>query len=282
MNNYKSVLKIYSAPQTMMGDIPIRQAIPLEGLEQVSPFILLHHFKFDMPAGESRFDVPPHPHRGFSPITFMFEGAVEHNDSLGNNHVVHANEVQWINAGRGLIHSEKVAKVFLKKGGLYEGIQLWINVPREQKMLPATYLPITHNEIVLIEQKGVAFRLISGNYLNHKGPAHSAVFTAMLRMEHNSTFSIDFPANQHSVLYVLDGEVSINEQEVVSQYQFVVFEQTQGIIQLTATANAKLLLMSGEPINEPLVSYGPFVMTSQTEIMEAMRDYQQGKMGFLY
>jgi redox-sensitive bicupin YhaK (pirin superfamily) len=101
-------------------------------------------------------------------------------------------------------------------------------------------------------------------------------------MENNSIFSIDFPANQHSVLYVLDGEVFINEQEVVSQYQFVVFEQTQGTIHITATANAKLLLMSGDPISEPLISYGPFVMTSQTEIMEALRDYQQGKMGFLY
>jgi len=117
----------------MMGPIKIRQAFPLRGIEQVSPFILLHHFDFTYLPHENNFNVPPHPHRGFSPVTFLFEGSIEHEDSVGNKHVVYNNEVQWINAGRGIIHSEKADKAFIEKGGRSQGIQLWINTPKTEK-----------------------------------------------------------------------------------------------------------------------------------------------------
>lgn len=279
---FKKIQSIHTAPETMMGPIKIRQAFPLRGIEQVSPFILLHHFDFTYLPHENNFNVPPHPHRGFSPVTFLFEGSIEHEDSVGNKHVVYNNEVQWINAGRGIIHSEKADKAFVEKGGRSQGIQLWINTPKAEKMNPPSYQPITKNEIVLIEKEGVEFRLISGKYDDKKGPAKSDVVTAMLRMKTNSEFSLNFPADHNVTFYVLEGELSLNNNQTIKQHDLVVFEQSADEILLNAKADSKLLIMAGVPINEPLVTHGPFVMNSETEILEAMRDYQQGKMGFLY
>lgn len=278
---FKKIQSIHSAPETMMGPIKIRQAFPLRGIEQVSPFILLHHFDFTYLPHENNFNVPPHPHRGFSPVTFLFEGSIEHEDSVGNKHVVYNNEVQWINAGRGIIHSEKADKDFVEKGGRSQGIQLWINTPKAEKMNPPTYQPITKNEIVLVEKEGVEFRLVSGKYQDKKGPAKSNVITAMLRMNANSEFSLNFPADHNVTFYVLEGELSLNTNQTIKQHDLVVFDQSADEILLNAKANSKLLIMAGVPINEPMVSHGPFVMNSETEILEAMRDYKQGKMGFL-
>ena len=279
---YKKIQSIHTAPETMMGAIKIRQAFPLRGIEQVSPFILLHHFDFTYLPHENNFNVPPHPHRGFSPVTFLFEGSIEHEDSIGNKHVVYNDEVQWINAGRGIIHSEKADKAFVEKGGRSQGIQLWINTPKAEKMNPPTYQPITKNEIVLIEKEGVEFRLISGKYEGKKGPAKSEVVTAMLRMKTNSEFSLNFPADHNVTFYVLEGELSLNTNQIIKQHDLVVFEQSADEILLNAKTDSKILIMAGVPINEPMVTHGPFVMNSETEILEAMRDYQQGKMGFLY
>ena len=270
------------APEVHMGPTKLRQAFPVNGLEQVDPFILLHHFDFTKGPGEHDFNVPPHPHRGFSPITYIYEGAVQHTDSLGNDHVIGDNEVQWINAGRGIIHGEKTGKDFADKGGRFQGIQLWINTPKAHKMDPPTYQPITKDEIVLVEKEGVQFRLVSGTYGDKKGPAKSDVFTAMLRMKAGSNYTLTFPASDNVAFYVLEGQLRINEERFAAQHQLIFFKNTEGEILMEANTDAKLLLMAGNPINEPLVTHGPFVMNTQTEILEAMRDYQNGKMGFLY
>lgn len=282
MSTFRKILSIHIAPETMMGPIKLRQPFPLQGMQQVSPFILLHHFDNTYKPHENNFNVPPHPHRGFSPITFMFEGSIEHEDSLGNKKVIGDNEVQWINAGRGLIHSEKADKEFIERGGRSQGIQLWINTPKAQKMLEPTYQPITKDEIVLIEKEGVELRLVSGKYLDKKGPAKSDVFTAMLRMKSGSEQTFSFPVSNNVAFYVLEGELKVNDNVTAKQHSLIAFEHEEAEIKLNASSDAKLLLMAGDPINEPLVTHGPFVMTSQTEIMEAMRDYQEGKMGFLY
>src|SRR6478735_3154287 len=122
MKNYREVKSAYMAPEVSMGPIRLRQAFPLNGLDQVDPFILLHHFDLTKGPGEHDFNVPPHPHRGFSPVTFMYEGSIQHTDSLGNDQAIGNNEVQWINAGRGIIHGEKVDKAFAEKGGRFQGI----------------------------------------------------------------------------------------------------------------------------------------------------------------
>ncbi len=278
----RNVKSKYHAAVIQMGATRLRQAIPLQHLEQVSPFILLHHFDFMVEPGINSFDVPPHPHRGFSPITFMFEGSIQHDDSLGNTKVISDNEVQWINAARGIIHAEKMGREFLEEGGRFQGIQLWINLPAADKMKPPSYQPITTGQIVLTEKDGVEFRLVSGEYDGKKGPADSNVFTAMLRMKAGSKDSFSFPATNNVVLYVLEGELMINDTDEAGKYDMLVFDNTEGVITIAANADAKLLLLAGDPIDEPLVTHGPFVMNNQTQILEAMRDYQDGKMGFLY
>jgi redox-sensitive bicupin YhaK (pirin superfamily) len=279
---YRNIDKIIAAPLVNMGPVRLRQPIPIAGTDQISPVILLHHFDIMMEPGKGNFDVPPHPHRGFMPITFMYEGAVEHDDSLGNTKVIGDNEVQWINAGRGIIHSEKTGKEFAEKGGRFHGIQLWINLKAADKMKTPSYQPITTDEIVLIKKEGVEFRLVSGSFDGKKGPAKSDVLTAMIRMKAGSTFEFTQPAINNVLVYVLEGELEINEVKKVRQHDLVSFIHSGGEVSLESRSNCALLLVSGEPINELLVSHGPFVMNTQTEIMEAMRDYQSGKMGFLY
>jgi redox-sensitive bicupin YhaK (pirin superfamily) len=279
---YRNIDKIISAPLVSMGAIKLRQPLPIAGTEQISPVILLHHFDINMQPGHNDFDVPPHPHRGFMPITFMYEGAVEHDDSLGNTKVIGDNEVQWINAARGIIHSEKTGKEFSEKGGRFHGIQLWINLPASEKMKTPSYQPITKDEIVLIEKEGVQFRLVSGKYDGNIGPAKSDVVTAMIRMKEGSHYSISLPESNNVILYVLERNLVVNDEQPVKQHDLISFKHSNEKINLTAKSDCALLLVSGDPINEPLVTHGPFVMNTQTEIMEAMRDYKNGKMGFLY
>ena len=265
-----------------MGSIKIRQAFPLQGIDQVDPFILLHHFDLNLLPGDARFTVPAHPHRGFCPITFMFEGEIEHEDSLGNHQTIGNDEVQWINAGRGIIHSEKASKEFTARGGRYQGIQLWLNLHSSEKMKTPTYQPLTKEEIVLIERDGVEFRLVSGKFENHVGPAHSTALTAMMRMQVGGQFELNIDPEKNLAIYILEGEIKINDKVIEDRYGLIHFKNEGSLVKLEATQASKLLIMSGTPLDEPKVSHGPFVMNTQIEIMEAMRDYQNGKMGFLY
>jgi quercetin 2,3-dioxygenase len=278
----REVERIVHAPKVSMGAMSLRQPLPIAGLPQLSPFILLHHFDFVMEPGHNIFDVPAHPHRGFSPITYIFEGSVEHQDSLGNTKVISNNEVQWITAGRGLIHSEKAGKEFAEKGGRFQGVQLWINLPSSQKMQTPSYQPLTSSEIVLITNDKAELRLVSGIYEGQQGPAKSDVFTAMLRMQVEGQLPFNFPESDNAAVYILEGDVLINEVAEARQNDLVLFRRSPGTISIKAIAESKLLVLAGKPIDEPLVTHGPFVMNSQTEILEAMKDYQDGKMGFLY
>jgi redox-sensitive bicupin YhaK (pirin superfamily) len=282
MKNFRKIIRSHIAPQVQMGDIQLRQAFPLSNLEQISPFILLHHFDVTKGPGEHDFNVPPHPHRGFSPVTFIFEGAIRHTDSLGNDEVIGANEVQWINAGRGIIHGEKVGSELVENGGRMQGIQLWINTLAAHKMDPPFYLPITKKELILIEKEGVEFRLVSGKYDGKKGPAPSEALTGMLKMKEGSDFTLDLSPEHNSAIYILEGSVRVNKLQLALQHELVQFEKADGDVLLEATKDSKILIMAGAPINEPLVTHGPFVMNTQTEILEAMRDYRENKMGFLY
>jgi redox-sensitive bicupin YhaK (pirin superfamily) len=282
MKTFRKIKTSLLAPEVQMGSSIIRQAFPASRIEHANPFVLLHHFDFTKGPGEHHFNVPPHPHRGFSPITYMYEGAIQHTDSLGNDQVISDNEVQWINAGRGIIHGEKVGREFAEKGGRFHGIQLWINTPKAHKMDPPSYQPITGREIVLTEKEGVEFRLVSGSYDGRKGPARSDVLTAMLRMKAGSREQLNLPVSNQVLLYVLEGRVQLNEVNFAARHQLVVFDHSEGEILLEATEDAKLLLMAADPLDEPIASHGPFVMNTETEILEAMRDYQNGKMGFLY
>lgn len=277
---YRNIDKIIEAPFVSLGPHQVRQAIPTQQLEQFSPFILLHHFDLTIQAGEG-FKVPPHPHRGFCPITYMFNGRIKHKDSLGNEESIGSDEVQWINAGSGLLHSEEADEAFTLSGGRFQGIQLWINIPASEKMNPPSYLAIRKNQMPVIEEEGIRIQIVSGTLHNQVGPAPSPVTTAMMHLNSNASYTLYPKNNEHVAIYILEGTLQINETKNASSNQFVLFETIENPIALHATENTKLLFLAGQVIHEPLVSHGPFVMNSYEEISAAIHDYQDGKMGIL-
>lgn len=289
MKKLKSTQKIVSSPFVNMGPIKLRQPLPTEGIENVDPFLLLHHYgPYAISEFNNPFDLGPHPHRGFEPITLLFKGAQLHRDSLGNEMVVKAGGVQWTTAGRGIIHAEAPTKEFVKKGGDLEGIQLWLNLPAKYKMMPPNYQHLEDNQIPKIysEDKKIQVNIIAGHQNSERGLIETQtevnVFSANAKADGEIT--LDLPENHHSLIYLLEGELLVNGKELLQKggNQMIVFNQDGNQISFKAKKESTLLILSGAPIKEKITQYGPYVMNTQTEILEAMRDYQQGKMGHLY
>lgn len=289
MKKLKSTQKIVSSPFVNMGPIKLRQPLPTKGIENVDPFLLLHHYgPYAISEFNNPFDLGPHPHRGFEPITLLFKGAQLHRDSLGNEMVVKAGGVQWTTAGRGIIHAEAPTKEFVKKGGDLEGIQLWLNLPAKYKMMPPNYQHLEDNQIPKIysEDKKIQVNIIAGHQNSERGLIETQtevnVFSANAKADGEIT--LDLPENHHSLIYLLEGELLVNGKELLQKggNQMIVFNQDGNQISFKAIKESTLLILSGAPIKEKITQYGPYVMNTQTEILEAMRDYQQGKMGHLY
>jgi quercetin 2,3-dioxygenase len=282
----KKIEKIISSKEVMMGPIKLHQPLPIAGLEQVDPFILLHHAgpKMQKPGKESAMDVGAHPHRGFEPVSFIFKGAIEHKDSRGNHSVINSGGVQWMTAGLGIVHSESAPKEFVDAGGEFEMIQLWINLPARLKMVQPKYQGFQKEEIpTFIDQDGkVKLNVISGEYKGLKGPMDSLtnITAYTLELKTGGKVSIDIPKEKNVMLYQLHGNTIVQDQEIGNK-QLMQFSNKGEHIEIEAKDDSLILFLAGDPINEPVVSWGPYVMNSQTEIMEAMRDFQMGKMGVM-
>ncbi|MEN8912867.1 MAG: pirin family protein [Polaribacter sp.] len=289
MKILKSIQQTIASPFVNMGPIRLRQPLPSEGIENVDPFILLHHYgPYAISEFNNPFDLGPHPHRGFEPITLLFQGEQFHRDSLGNEMVVKAGDVQWTTAGHGIVHAEAPTKEFVKKGGTLEGIQLWLNLPAKDKLMPPNYQHLEAAQIpkIFSEDQKVQLNVIAGNQKDQTGLIKTQttvnVFTA--EAQENGMLDVDIPQNHQSLIYVLDGTVLVNDTKVLKkgENQMIVFNQDGNSIHFKAKTTSTILILSGEPILEKVTQYGPYVMNTQTEILEAMRDYQQGKMGYLY
>ena len=289
MKKLKSVKDIVVSPLVNMGAIRLRQPLPTSEIENVDPFLLLHHYgPYMISEFNNPFDLGPHPHRGFEPITLLFKGEQFHRDSLGNEMIVKAGGVQWTTAGNGIIHAESPTKDFVKRTGELEGIQLWLNLPAKDKMMTPNYQHLEANQIpkIFSLDKKVQLNVIAGEQKNEKGLIKTQtivnVFTAMA--EENGKLEIDIPINHKTLIYLLDGEILVNNSNLLKkgEDQMITFNQDGNLISFTAKKASIILILSGEPINEKVTQYGPYVMNTQTEILEAMRDYQQGKMGHLY
>ena len=289
MKRLKTIQHTVASPFVNMGPIKLRQPLPTEGIENVDPFLLLHHYgPYAISEFNNPFDLGPHPHRGFEPITLLFKGEQFHRDSLGNEMVVKAGGVQWTTAGRGIIHAEAPTKEFVKKGGDLEGIQLWLNLPSTHKMMPANYQHLEDEQIpkLFSEDKKVQLNIVAGNQSIKSGLIKTQtevnVFTAIA--QEKGEMSIAIPENHQSLLYLLEGEILVNDTEILKkgENQMITFHQDGNSVKFEAKSQSTILILSGAPINEKVTQYGPFVMNTQTEILEAMRDYNQGKMGYLY
>jgi len=270
-----------------MGGIHLDQPLPSRDVSQIDPFILLHHWKERFPGNQdaSTMGVGPHPHRGFMPVTFVFEGSIRHRDSLGNDAEVRAGGAQWMHAGKGIIHSERPTQQFASKGGDLEVIQLWVNAPAEEKLTEPFYQPLQIRDIPVIEMdnKKVLIYNFAGIFEATTGPAKTLSDLCLLRLDigKGGKVKLSFSESQNLAIYQLDGETVINDTGDGKAGTLYLFNNQNNEIEITGSDESRLLIMSGVPLNEPIATGGPFVMNTTGEIKKAFLDYQHGLMGHL-
>ena len=283
----KNIIGIYTSPKThWVGDgFPVRTLFSYDNLgKHISPFLLLDH------AGPAQFTptsarrgVGQHPHRGFETVTIVYDGEVEHRDSTGSGGKIGPGDVQWMTAASGILHEEYHSEAFTKTGGALEMVQLWVNLPAKDKMAEAGYQTILDADIpsIALKNKAGSLRLIAGEFDGHKGPART--FTPIdvwdIRLNAGKVLNLDLHEGRNTALVVLRGTVQVNGQELVRQGQLALFERNGDQLSLEANGDAVVLLLSGEPIDEPIVGHGPFVMNSEQEIHQAFADFQSGRFG---
>ncbi|MGN0859489.1 MAG: pirin family protein [Stenotrophomonas sp.] len=283
----KKISGLYSAPRPhWVGDgFPVRSLFSYNTHgRQLSPFLLLDH------AGPAQFEpterprgVGQHPHRGFETVTIVYDGEVAHRDSTGAGGVIGPGDVQWMTAASGIIHEEFHSQDFTRRGGKLEMAQLWVNLPAADKMSAPGYQNITADMIpnVALADDAGTLRVIAGDYAGNKGPART--FTRMnvwdLRLNRDGQVSLDFDAGDTVAMVILRGTVMANGGQVVREGQMALFDREAGQVQLEANGEAIVLVLSGEPIDEPIAGYGPFVMNTQEELRQAVDDFNAGRFG---
>lgn len=268
-----------------VGDgFPVRTLFFYQDLgKQMSPFLMLDYAgPADFPPTTDRKGVGSHPHRGFETVTIVYEGEVAHKDSTGQGGTIGPGDVQWMTAGSGILHEEFHSEDFAQSGGTLEMVQLWVNLPAKLKMTKPAYQAILNKQIPTIELKNDAgqARIIAGEFDGHEGPAHT--FTPMnvidLKLKKGST-SIPVSEGWNTSLVVLKGAVEAGEGAVAKDAQMLMFSNQGQDIEINVLEDSIALLLSGEPIDEPIVGYGPFVMNTKEEIAQAMQDFNSGSFG---
>ena len=272
-----------------VGDgFPVKNLFSYDRLGQaVSPFLLLDYAApYQFQPTTAQHGVGSHPHRGFETVTIAYKGEVEHKDSSGGGGIIKTGDVQWMTAGAGVVHEEFHSKEFAKKGGLFEMVQLWVNLPAKDKMTPARYQAIENAEIPVVNFADDAgqIRVIAGTFHDVKGPASTFssinVWDGQLKAEKSE--HIHVPMSHTVLVVILEGEMLINGTQKVQDSSIVLFEQNDDpAILLEAIQDTKFLVLTGEPLNEPIQGYGPFVMNTKEEIVEAFNDFNNGKFGMI-
>jgi len=289
VTNIKKVEKIVAPPPThWVGDgFNVHGFFPNGPLtgERMSPFFLLdYNAKEDFPPREEPFGVGPHPHRGFETVTIAYKGKLAHHDSRGGGGVIGEGDVQWMTAGSGLLHKEYHEQEYNRKGGAFQVVQLWVNLPAKYKMTEPKYQAITNAEMGRVKlSKGGEAEIIAGEFNGVKGPAttFSPVHLYNLKPKAGETIELSFPSGYTTAMLAIEGSATINGSEKLRTNHLALFESDGESIEIEAAENSILLVMSGEPLNEPIAQYGPFLMNTQYEIAEAIDDYRSGKFGYL-
>lgn len=253
-------------------------------MDRMNPFIMLDYgSKFYFPPSDAPKGVGVHPHRGFETVTIAYKGRVAHHDSSGGGGIIGEGDVQWMTAASGVLHKEYHEEEFSKTGGEFQMVQLWVNLPAKDKMSTPKYQAIKNADISRYQSEGAEIEVIAGNYKDIKGAATTFtpihLFNGKLKKE--TSLDFNFPANYNTALLVIEGSVTINDKEQAPANHFVLFENVGESFSVKANEDAIFLLLSGEPINEPIVAHGPFVMNTQREIVQAFEDYHKGKFGVL-
>ena len=286
----KNIIGIYTSPRAhWVGDgFLVRTLFSYDSLgKHISPFLLLDHAAATefTPTTERR-GVGQHPHRGFETVTIVYKGELEHRDSTGSGGKIGPGDVQWMTAAKGILHEEFHSADFAKSGGTLEMVQLWVNLPAKDKMADAGYQTLLDADIPNIALKDQAgrLRLIAGEFDGHKGPART--FTPIdvwdIRLNAGKLLTLDLHEGRNTALVVLRGTLQVNGQELVREGQLALFERDGDQLSLEANQDAVVLVLSGEPIDEPIVGHGPFVMNTEQEIHQAFADFQSGRFGRMH
>lgn len=281
MKLVKKVKSIIKAESTYEGDgFLVHRTVGTRSLRNLDPFLMLDEFgPIDYKPNEAK-GASWHPHRGFETVTYILKGEMKHQDSLGNSEWLRQGDVQWMTAGGGIIHDESPSPDLVKLGGSMHGFQLWVNLPKKLKMCTPNYNGLKNEEIPKIDFEGGYLKLITGEYNKVKSIINTQIpieyFDVHLEKK-DSKFLHTIPKDHNSFLYVYAGSIEVNEKKV-ERKNIIVFEQDENPIEVIAKEDGtKFLFLSGQPIKEPIVQYGPFVMNTQDEIYQAIDDYQKGK-----
>ena len=290
MTNKKEILSIHRKPSAhWVGDgFPVRTVFSAFGepTSRLSPFLLLDYAgPKEFPPSNKPRGVDEHPHRGFETVTIVYQGELEHRDSAGNQGKIGPGDVQWRTAAAGVVHEEKHAREFTKHGGTLEMVQLWVNLPARFKMSAPRYQELLDREIPLVNlaDGGGTARVIAGEFQGAKGPART--FTPVnlwdVRLEAGHSIDLRLPSGYTTALFILRGTIRPNPSEKVGEVELVLFDREGEQITIDAEEDSSILVLNGEPIDEPIASYGPFVMNTQEEIRQAIDDYRSGRIGSL-
>ncbi|MDE3737747.1 pirin family protein [Metapseudomonas resinovorans] len=285
----KKIRGIYTSPRPhWVGDgFPVRTLFSYDSLgKHISPFLLLDY------AGPAEFapadrprGVGQHPHRGFETVTIVYRGELEHRDSTGAGGLIGPGDVQWMTAASGILHEEFHSEAFTRSGGTLEMVQLWVNLPARDKLAAPGYQTLLDAEIPHLPLPDAAgsLRLIAGEFSGKRGPART--FTEMdvwdIRLNRGRPVNLGLRPGRNTALVVLRGALLVNGEELVREGQLALFEPAGDELLLEANDQALVLLLSSEPIDEPIVGYGPFVMNSESEIRQAIQDFQSGRFGHM-
>ncbi|HVY73192.1 MAG TPA: pirin family protein [Puia sp.] len=286
----RSIERIIARPANpgMVGDgFRVFNYIPRSGISQrrISPFLMLDfNAAYDFGPSNHIRGVDVHPHKGFETVTIAYKGSVAHHDSAGNSGVINPGDVQWMTAGAGILHKEYHEENFAKAGGPFEMVQLWVNLPKKFKSTPAHYQSLTAGNMGKIElpDQGGVVNVVAGNFNGVAGPAQTYspvnLFDIKLRAGHE--LNLPVAESHNTALLVINGSLEV-QGEKAPEHSFVLFRNDGDEILLHAGEDSVVLLISGEPIDEPIASYGPFVMNTQDEIYTAISEFQSGKFGVL-
>jgi redox-sensitive bicupin YhaK (pirin superfamily) len=281
--SYKSIQRMHPAVRDDIGDLITQRPVPGPHIDQVDPFLFLnHHGPQVYPPHNRGLPFGPHPHRGFETVTFILDGLLAHRDSAGHESVIGPGGVQWMTAGRGLVHAEVSPREFMERGGPLEILQLWVNLPPGLKMTEPRYTGLQRDRIPVVESDDgkVRLHLVSGEHQGVTGPIRSltGVFMSTVEMKAGSRLYLNNLLDRNVFLYVVRGVIGV-QPDTVSAFHLCELDLEGDELEVRAEHDSLLLLGHAEPIGEPVVAHGPFVMNTREEINQAIRDYQAGKFG---
>jgi len=288
IKNERAVASVVSSVSTLEGGgFPVRRPFPTAQLMQVDPFLLLDHLgPVTWGPGEG-IGAPDHPHRGFETVTYLLSGEMQHKDSAGHAGTLRPNDVQWMTAGAGVVHSELPSAEFMKNGGVMHGFQIWVNLPARDKLMRPRYQDIPAANIPeAVSADGLTkVRVIAGSAMSKTAviDTRTPILYLHYTLQPGGAATQEIPAGYNALVYLIAGEVLVGaERRAVREGQMAQLTEGEGVslaVDAQAQTPANLLLLAGQPLNEPVARYGPFVMNTDAEIRQAVRDYQQGRMG---